>query len=158
MNAAQVRNLGFYALWAFLGAFVATGLSLAQQLSGTDVIAVRALAATFTTSFFGSLATVAGASQLTRLGSEQIAAQVNALKADGVPRSEMVVLSQDDAAAVLATDRTAPGTLPALSDADIDRLARRGLELMHEDRVRDVPAASLVTQEPHWLPDKGRPS
>lgn len=125
MNAEQLRNLGLYVLWAFIGATVATGLQLAQQLSGTDFISGRALAATFTTAFFGALATVVGTSQLTRLGSEGLAAQVNALKTQGVQKSEMVVLSEEDAAVALA----APPA--SLSDADIDRLARRGLELMH---------------------------
>jgi hypothetical protein len=102
MSAAQLRNLGLYALWAFIGATVATGLHLSQLLAGSEVIPIRGLAATFTASFFGALATVVGTSQLTRFGSEQIAAQVNALKTQGVPRSEMVVLSEADAASVLA--------------------------------------------------------
>lgn len=39
---------------------------------------------------------------LPRIGSEEIAQQVNALKAAGVPRSQMVVLSHDEAASALA--------------------------------------------------------
>lgn len=97
MTPEQMRSLGLYALWAFIGATVATGLQLATMLAGTDVIAIRPLAAVFTSSFFGSLATVVGTSQLTRFGSEQIAKQVDALKTQGVPRSEMVVVSQEEA-------------------------------------------------------------
>lgn len=127
MTTAQARNLGLYVLWAFIGAVVATGLQLAQQLSGTDVIAIRALAATFTTSFFGALATVVGTSQLTRFGSEAIADQVNALKTQGVPKAEMVVLSDEDAAHALAV----PAALAPTADevaAAYDRLRRERVD------------------------------
>lgn len=105
MTRAQLVNVAWYVAYAFVGALVATGLQLAQVLAGDGDILWRPLAATFTTTLFGALATALGASRLTRLGSEQIAGQVNALKAEGVPRSQMVVLSQDDAAAALAAPR-----------------------------------------------------
>lgn len=111
MTPSQLRNLGLYVLWAAIGATVATGLQLATMLSGTDVIAIRPLAAVFTTSFFGSLATVVGTSQLTRIGSEAIAEQVNALKTQGVPRSQMVVLPEVEATRALAEQPLTPEQL-----------------------------------------------
>ena len=103
MTEAQLRNLGMYALWALIGATVTTGLHLAQVLAGTDPVEVRPLAATFTTSFFGSLATALGASMRPRIGSEPLAAQVEALRDQGVPRSRMVVLDEHEAAAALTS-------------------------------------------------------
>lgn len=44
---------------------------------------------------------------------------------------------------------------PQLSDDDIDRLARRGIELMHAgDQDKGVGGAEsrLITKSPHWLP------
>lgn len=116
MTPAQLRSLGLYALWAFIGATVATGLQLAAMLSGTDVIQIRPLAAVFTSSFFGALATVLGTSQLTRFGSEGIASQVDALKSAGVPKSQMVVLSEDDAAGALGAPLTAAQRAVILAD------------------------------------------
>lgn len=120
MKPDQIRSLGLYALWAFIGATVATGLHLAQVLAGTDSIEIRPLAATFTASFFGALATALGTSQLTRFGSEGIAKQVDALKSQGIPRSEMVVLAQDDA------DTALNSPLPPVQVGQIaDELERR---------------------------------
>lgn len=128
MTPEQGRSLGLYVLWAFVGAVVATGLQLAAMLSGTDVIAIRPLAAVFTSSFFGSLATVVGTSQLTRFGSEGIARQVDALKAQGVPKAEMIVLPQDEAATVIG--RHDPGA--PFSAEQVDQIATRLLELRAE--------------------------
>jgi len=122
----QLRSLGLYALWAFIGATVTTGLHLAQVLAGTDVIEIRPLAATFTASFFGSLATALGTSQLTRFGSEQIAQQVDALKSTGVPKSQMVVMSEEDAAGALGAPLTLEQRAVILSDlkAELTRESR----------------------------------
>ena len=116
MRPDQIRSLGLYALWTFIGAVVATGLHLAQVLAGTDVIEIRPLAATFTATFFGALATALGTSQLTRFGSEQIAQQVDALKSAGVPKSQMVVLSEGDAAGALAAPLTLEQRAVILAD------------------------------------------
>lgn len=116
MRPEQIRSLGLYALWAFIGAVVTTGLHLAQVLAGTDMIEIRPLAATFTASFFGSLATALGTSQLTRFGSEQIAQQVDALKSAGVPKSDMVVMSEADAAGALAAPLTLEQRAVILAD------------------------------------------
>jgi len=123
--------MGLYALWAFIGATVTTGLHLAQVLAGTDMIEIRPLAATFTASFFGALATALGTSQLTRFGSEQIAQQVDALKSQGVPKSQMVVMSEEDAAGALA----APLTLEqrAVILADLKAELTRDPEGRHPD-------------------------
>ena len=116
MRPEQIRSLGLYALWAFIGAVVTTGLHLAQVLAGTDMIEIRPLAATFTASFFGALATALGTSQLTRFGSEQIAQQVDALKSTGVPKSQMVVMSEADAAGALAAPLTLEQRAVILAD------------------------------------------
>jgi hypothetical protein len=131
MRPEQIRSLGLYALWAFIGAVVTTGLHLAQILAGTDMIEIRPLAATFTASFFGALATALGTSQLTRFGSEQIAQQVDALKSTGVPKSQMVVMSEADAAGALA----APLTLEqrAVILADLKAELTRDPEGRHPD-------------------------
>jgi len=131
MRPEQIRSLGLYALWAFIGAVVTTGLHLAQVLAGTDMIEIRPLAATFTASFFGALATALGTSQLTRFGSEQIAQQVDALKSTGVPKSQMVVMSEADAAGALA----APLTLEqrAVILADLKAELTRDPEGRHPD-------------------------
>ena len=131
MRPEQLRSLGLYALWAFIGAVVTTGLHLAQVLAGTEVIEIRPLAATFTASFFGALATALGTSQLTRFGSEQIAQQVDALKSTGVPKSQMVVMSEADAAGALA----APLTLEqrAVILADLKAELTRDPEGRHPD-------------------------
>ena len=131
MRPEQIRSMGLYALWAFIGATVTTGLHLAQVLAGTDMIEIRPLAATFTASFFGALATALGTSQLTRFGSEQIAQQVDALKSQGVPKSQMVVMSEEDAAGALA----APLTLEqrAVILADLKAELTRDPEGRHPD-------------------------
>lgn len=133
MTPAQLKSLGLYCLWALIGAIVATGLHLAQVLSGSDDVLIRPLAATFTTSFFGALATALGTSQLTRLGSEQIAAQVKALQDQGVSRAEMVVLTQDEAATALSDASKAGVAFSPIQVQQItDELLRR--------RERETPA------------------
>jgi hypothetical protein len=127
MSEAQIRNAALYVAYALAGALVATGLQFAAALNAPGPVEWRPLAATFTTSLFGALATALGASRLTRLGSEPIAEQVNELRERGVPRSQMAVVPM--------TDRPAP----RLSDEDVDRLARRGLELMRERREAETP-------------------
>jgi formate hydrogenlyase subunit 4 len=94
MNA-ETRNLFSYALYALLGALVATGLQLAVALSGTEDILVRPLLATFTASFFGALSTAIGSSFLPRSGSTGIARQVNALRDKGYSRKQMAVVAAE---------------------------------------------------------------
>lgn len=152
MTPEQLKSLGQYALWAFIGAIVATGLQLAASLQGTDAVLIRPLAATFTASFFGSLATVVGTSRLTRFGSESIAHQVDDLKSAGVAKSEMVVLSREDAVRALAPLSLAD-RIVALSLDDRDRLVA---EL--ERRSASLSGASpLISQPPTWLPPEDRP-
>ncbi len=79
------------------------------------------------------LAVVTTASTLLpRAGSEGLAAQVDALKSQGIEKRDMVVLPVDEAV------RRQNGDLPPLSDEDIDRLARRGLELMRDQGAPHV--------------------
>ncbi len=97
MTPDQWQNLAKYALAALVGSLVTTGLLLGQMLSGTDVITWRPLAAVFVSSFFGALSTALGSSFLPRGGSEDLARQVNLLKAQGVQRKDMVVVTTDEA-------------------------------------------------------------
>jgi hypothetical protein len=96
MTPDEMKNLALYAVWALVGATVTTGLQLAGTLAGTDDILIRPLLATFIGAFFGTLATALGTSRLTRAGSTGIARQVDALRDQGVHRSEMVVVAKDE--------------------------------------------------------------
>lgn len=123
MTPAQLKNLGMYALAALVGALVATGLHLAQILEGTDPVIWRPLAATFTQSFFGALATALGASQLTRIGSEGLAHQVNTLRDMGFSRKDLTVVPSDTIARngtpVIGTE-VRMGPKPSVADEIVD--------------------------------------
>jgi hypothetical protein len=86
---------------AALVAFVSGVLPmLILQLNGSDPINWRPIVA----SGLSALVAAGLGSRLPRPESAQIATQVNALKARGVPRHEMVVMSQDEAANALGSD------------------------------------------------------
>lgn len=77
-----------------------------------------------------------------RLGSEGLAQQVNDLRAEGVSRSQMVVVSRDDAAL----------PLPVAGRLTAEQLAQVANEL--ERRMREQQAADpLISQPPRWLPE-----
>ena len=92
----QLRNVLMYALNALIGAFIAAGLILATQLAGTDDIAWRAIAAAFASSFFGALSTAYISATRPRIGSENLAKDVNELRALGVSRQDMTVTVKAD--------------------------------------------------------------
>lgn len=96
------------------------------------------------TEIIRSLATAGGASQLTRLGSEGLAAQVDALKTAGVPKSEMVVLSEEDAAVALGS--------PLPADYVAQLVAAVKAEMTRDPTGTDP----LVSKPPTWLPERGR--
>lgn len=84
-----------YALNAAIGAFIAAGLILATQLAGDDPIMWRAIAAAFASSFFGALSTAYISATRPRIGSEDLARQVNELRAMDVSRKDMIVKVKD---------------------------------------------------------------
>ena len=94
MSIAELANLARYVLMALIGAVVTTGMQLGVVLGGEGDIIWRPLAATFTTAFFGALATALGASQLTRFGSEGLSKQVDHLRDAGVSRQDMAVVTK----------------------------------------------------------------
>lgn len=91
MTHEQLVNAGWYLVYAVVGALVATGVALGLALSGTDDIAWRPLAAIFVNTLFGTLATAVATSQLTRVGSEGLAQDVDVLRAAGYHRADMRV-------------------------------------------------------------------
>lgn len=134
MTNAQFSNLGRYALMALFGALVAAGLKLGQELAGTDPIAWRAIASVLVLSFCGALGTAAGASTLTRPGSEGIRAQVDALRARGVHRDDMVVSGPDQAVAVMAGNGDVEAR-PA-GAATVEQIANGVMELSPKERAQ----------------------
>lgn len=138
MTNAQLETLGRYALYALFGALVAAGLKLGQELAGTDPIEWREIASVLVLSFCGAIGTAVGTSTLTRPGSEGIRAQVDALRADGVHRDDMVVLSRDDAAVAIAGDGQAGAAFTPVQVQQLtDELIRR------RDQQPPAPAGPL---------------
>ena len=134
MTNATLQNIGWYVSIALGAAILATGVQLGVALSGTEDLAWRPLAATFTTTLFGTLMTSAGTAFRPKAGREDVSSLVSEIG----PQKAVATLEIE--AIKQATGVT---TVPRLSDEDIERLARRGLELMREaeaERVRDVPA------------------
>lgn len=135
MTNATLRNILWYVAIAIGAATLATGVQLGVALSGTEDLAWRPLAATFTTTLFGTLMTSAGTAFRPKAGREDVSSLVSEIG----PQNAVAALEVE--AIKQSTGVDAP--MPALSDEDVDRLARRGLELMREaeaERVRDVPA------------------
>jgi hypothetical protein len=86
---------------------------------------------------------VAATALLPRAGSEEIAGQVDALRAGGVPRSEMVVLSKDEAAPRLAG---------ALSPDQMAQIVAGLADVLHGAVVDAVIARMQATPQPKDLP------
>lgn len=82
------RNDLNYLLYAIVGATIAAGLHLSMLLAGVDPIAWRPLAATFTSTLFGTLATAYGASKLPRAGRAEVSALVSEV---GVDRARTIL-------------------------------------------------------------------
>lgn len=106
MTNDQLKNIGWYVLYAVAGAVVATGGQLGVILSGTGEILWRPLAATFTVALFGSLTTAIGAATLARVGGEQTAAEVDDWRERGYRRSELMVVPKSES--VPSSDVPAP--------------------------------------------------
>lgn len=116
-----IRNILWYIVIATGGAILATGLQLGVVLAGTDPILWRPLAAVFVQTLFAALATAAGTAFRPKAGREDVSALVSQV---GTPSAKAALENE--------AVRQQNGDLPPLSDEDIDRLARRGIELMRE--------------------------
>lgn len=122
MSQAQVRNVLWYVLIALGAAVMAVGLQFGVVLGGEGEILWRPLAATFVTTLFGTLATALGTSFRPKAGREDISGLVSNVG----PAAAKAVLEDE------VIRQETGGSM--LSDEDIDRLARRGLELMREQK------------------------
>lgn len=87
--------------------------------------------------------TLGAAAYRTRIGSEGVGAQVNDLRADGVPRDEMVVLQQDDAALALGLK----GTAGALSPSQIQQM----VAAVKAEMVRDPEGNDPISVPDHVI-------
>jgi hypothetical protein len=134
--SAQMKNLLVYcgvavanmlaiATAAALAAGTLPGFREAEFLAPAvpSLVALVALLAPIPTAWL--------ASNRPRIGSEGLSEQVNALKAQGVPKDRMVVLSEAEAASVLATPSSARPFTPEQLRQVLDGL---------ETRMRSTPA------------------
>jgi hypothetical protein len=140
VSEAQVRNVLWYVLIAVGAAVLTTGLQLGVVLSGDADILWRPLAATFVTTLFGTLATAAGTAFRPKAGREDISGLVSEVG----PTAAKAAL-EDEAV------RQTTGVMTPLSDDDIDRLARRGIELLHEQDSAATP--DPWRSRPEWIDD-----
>jgi hypothetical protein len=93
MSDPMARTILLYVLSIAAGA-AAAGLGvLATQLAGADPINWRPIIA----AAIGPIVAGLAASRLPRPEGAALAAQIDSLKAQGVPRAEMVVVSQEEA-------------------------------------------------------------
>ncbi len=104
MKREQLETIAWYALYAAIGAGITAGLQLAAAVSAPGDIDWRAILGVLLTAFFGSVATAWGSSRQTRPGSEPIRDQVDGLRDMRVSRQDMTVMSDSDAAALVAGD------------------------------------------------------
>lgn len=117
--------------------------ALASQMAGGKPIDWGQLGLVTLLALLGA----AVASQRPQVGHEAIAAQTNYLQAQGMPKREMVVLHQDEAAPALAGGMT-PTQVQQVAD-----------EL--EMRLRATPARTdpgLLSQSPRFLDDAEHPA
>ena len=96
MTDAQLQSFLRSALYALIAAVVLAGVEFAAMLAGDGDLPWRPVAATFMSVFFGSLATALKSMNEPRPGSEGLAAQVDALRAQGVERADMLVVPAGD--------------------------------------------------------------
>lgn len=102
MTNRMQKNLLNYALYAALSIGVGVLTALLTQLNGDGPINWRPVVAAAVSATLAVLTMALSSMNLTRIGSERIAAQVNALREDGVSRQDMVVLSESEAAEMMA--------------------------------------------------------
>lgn len=114
MSSETTQNVMNYLLMALIGAVIAAGVLLGQQLLGTtDPINWRLVGGTFVSTLFGTMSTALGSMLLPRPGREEVARATSAVGAEnavvvldqvshlreqhGVPPSEVTVVPADPA-------------------------------------------------------------
>jgi hypothetical protein len=111
MNDPIVRTIILYVLSILAGALVAGLGVLATQLTGTDPIDWRPVIA----AMIGPIVAGLAASRLPRPEGAALAMQIDALKAQGTPRHEMVVVTQTEAVSGVANPAD-PDVVKAVAD------------------------------------------
>jgi hypothetical protein len=141
MTRAEINNALKYALLALAAFAVGCATALVPQLMDVSQPALnwRIVLGTGIT----AVITAYGGAMLPRAGSTGIAAQVDTLKAGGTARSEMVVLSQDEAAPRLAG---------ALSPDQVRQIVAGLADALHGAVVDAVIARMQATPQPKDLP------
>lgn len=127
------QNLTRYALWGLLSVAVAVLTALLTQLNGTGDLVWRPIIAAGISATLGVLTMALSSMRLTRVGSEDIAADVDKLRESGVHRKDMVVLPKDEAIEMAAG---VPPVHPDMTPGQTDQL----LTLIH----RIGPVQSIV--------------
>jgi hypothetical protein len=130
MGDLTAQNVLKYVVTILAGALAAALGVLAVQLAGVDPVNWRPVIA----AGIGPVVTGLAAMQLTRVGSEPIAAQVDSLQAAGTHKRDMVVVSQDEAVPLLAG---------ALSPSQVAQVADE-----IEARLRQTPAGTAPASVP----------
>jgi hypothetical protein len=108
---AVTRTIILYVLSILAGALVAGLGVLATQLVGTDPINWRPVLA----AMIGPIVAGLAASRLPRPETAVLAQQIDALKAQGTPRHEMVVVTQEEAVSGVANPAD-PDVVKAVAD------------------------------------------
>jgi hypothetical protein len=114
----MTRTIILYVLSILAGALVAGLGVLATQLSGVDPIDWRPVFA----AMIGPIVAGLAASRLPRPEGAALALQIDALKAQGTPRHEMVVVSQAEAVSGVANPAD-PDVVKAVAD-ELERRMR----------------------------------
>lgn len=112
MTQLEARNALNYAMAILAGSLAAALLVLSTQLAGADPINWRPILL----AALGPILTGLVTTQLTRTGFTQIAAQADYLQAQGLPKHELVVLHESEAAPALAGGLT-PTAVQQVGDA-----------------------------------------
>lgn len=130
MTDLTTQNVIKYAVTILAGALAAALGVLAVQLAGVDPINWRPVIA----AGIGPVVTGLAAMQLTRVGSEGIAAQVDSLHAAGTQKRDMVVIREDEAVPILAG---------ALSPAQVAQVADEIEARLRQTPANAAPSASV---------------
>jgi hypothetical protein len=119
MTDRMQQNVLKYATWAAISVAIAVLTALLTQLNGTEDIAWRPIIAAGASATLGVLTMAFRSAYLTRVGSEEIAAKVDLLREDGVHRKDMVVLPQNEVAAMAAEIQPVH---PSMTPGETDQL------------------------------------
>lgn len=119
MTDRMQKNLWKYGGWGALSVAIAVLTALLTQLNGTGDIVWRPIIAAAISATLGVLTMALSSMRLTRVGSEDIGAQVDALRESGVHRRDMTVLPKAEAATMAAG---VPPIHPEMTPDETDRL------------------------------------